>query len=431
VKTRSIRGTCIFVATLLILAFCRSMPAFAASMVTISPSGNGVFTVQGTGVDGAAALEITVTYDMATLADPRVVAGPLIAGAMTAFNPNVPGTVRMVIIRLTPMSGSGVIATLTFDCKGSSPGKILSLSARVANAQGTPLPALVQVNNPPDAATTASDPSQGREFTSGRADTTQQKIAPAIILAGQPDKPGEPKAAPDAQEVKDPGDGSVLPEPGRGEREEPTIMARKADPVPMNGEATAAAQASEPTIFMHKSVLDRFKEYNGGRTPDAMVSLFDQNGIFWCRQDPPVALSDGKTVVRITFVSTPGNKTLSDIAIMGARLISLKPYSGNTNTWVAELLPEKGAYRASLTVLQGEVRMVYPLTIAPKTAPGGPQSGGITKAELARYFAGRGPARSTRSDADHDAKYDYLDDYIMTANYLAAVGPAQKQARTQ
>ena len=184
-------------------------------------------------------------------------------------------------------------------------------------------------------------------------------------------------------------------------------------------------------MSLHKSVLDRFKEYNGERTPDALVSLFDQDGSFWCRQDPSVALSDGKTIVRVTFVSAPGKKTSSDVAVTGAKLISLKPYSGSTNTWIAEVLPDKGAYRASLAVLQGEVRMVYPLTVAPKAAPGISRSGRMKKSDFYQYVTGRGPAPSTGFDANHDGKRDYLDDYIMTANYLAAAKPAQKQARTQ
>jgi hypothetical protein len=425
-KTRAIIATVIFAAVLPVLALWRPAPALAVSTMTVSSTGNGVFTVRGSGVEGAAAFEIIVAYDTATLANPRVVEGPLIAGGMTAINPNVPGIVRMVIIRLAPVKGSGVIATMTFDRTGPSPGKIVSLSARLANSQGASLPSLVQVNNPPDVPPTASEPPQSEGSTDGATETTSP-TAPVIIIAGQPDKPGEAKAAPDTQGAREPGDRPVPPEPIREPQEEPTIMARKTDSEPMSGDATSAAQTPEPAIFMHKSVLDRFREYKGKRTPEAFISLFEQDGMFWCRQDPPVALSDGKTVVRVTFISTPGNKTSSDVAVMGARLISLKKDPDNTNTWVAELAPKKGEYQASLAVFQGEVKMVYPLTIAPKAALGRSRSGTMTKADFSRYFTERGTAAATQFDANKDGKRDYIDDYIMTANYLVSGRLAQNR----
>jgi len=426
VKTKEIISSCILVAVLLIMALCRPVPAFAVSTVTIAPAGNGVFLLQGIGIDGAAALEIIVSYDLATLANPRVAEGPLIAGAMTAINPNVPGTVRMAVIRLTPVTGSGVIATLTFDRKGPSSGTILTLSARLANTQGTPLPALVQVNNPTDAATTASNPPQNRESTAGTMETPQI-IAPTIIIAGQPEKPGEAKAAPDTQGTKETGDRSVPPEPVSEPREEPAIMARSTDGTSDAGDDPARAKPMARELYAQKSILDRFRQYKGKRTPEAFVALFEQDGMFWCRQDPPVALSDGKTVVRVTFISTPGNKTPADVAVMGARLISLKKDPDNTNTWVAELAPEKGECRASIVVFQGEAKMVYPLTIAPKAAMDRSQSGTMTKKDFSRYFTERGPAAATQFDANKDGKQDYIDDYIITANYLAAAGTAQNR----
>lgn len=144
-KIQTIISKGILIAVVAILALCRPSPAFAVSTITTSSTGEGVFLLQGIGIEDAAAFEIIVSYDTAALANPRVARGPLIAGAMTAINSNVPGMVRMVIVRLTPVKGSGVIATLTFDRKGSSPGTVTSLSARLAAINGAPLPSLVQV----------------------------------------------------------------------------------------------------------------------------------------------------------------------------------------------------------------------------------------------------------------------------------------------
>ena len=425
-KTRPFRATGMFAAALLVLALCRPLPAAAVSTVTVSGAGEGAFLVEGTNIENAAALEITISYDIATLANPRVVAGPLIAGAMTATNPNVPGTVRMVIIRLTPVHGSGVIATLTFDCKGASSGRILSLRARLANINGASIPVIAQVNNPAGTPTPALNDPQNEEAasvakTSGQAaattTATPAAIAPTIIIAGQTGTAVETRTPPDTQGTKQTGDQPVPPETGSEPREEPAIKEQKTDEPDSSG--TVLARAADPArrVYKQKSILDRFQEYKGERTPEAFISLFEQEGMAWCRQDPHVALSDGKTAVRVTLISTPDNAIPSNVAVMGARLISVKKDPDNTNTWVVELVPIKGEYRASIAVSQGEVMMVYPLTIAPKVAADRSRSGMVTKADFDRYFNKQGTASFARLPG---GKQDYLDDYIITANYLAA-----------
>jgi hypothetical protein len=424
-------STGIVITASMVLAICWSAPAFAVSTVTTSSAGDGVFLLQGIGIESAAALEINIVYDTSALANPRVVEGPLIAGAMTAINPNVPGTVRMVIVRLSPVNGSGVIATLTFDRTGSSPGRIIALSARLADIKGALLSSLVQVNNPSETAASTTDSSQGQNTASsasmpattpGTPGTPTTAPAP-VIIAAPSTKTEESKAGTEAEKGIQPGTPEFTGEGGNVA----SLPARRTDEVPASGDTTAAAKMPESKIFMQISVLDRFKEYRGKSTPEAFISLFEQDNMFWCRQDPPVALSDGKTVVRVTFITTPGNKTSSDIAVMGARLISMKKDPDNTNTWVVELLPEKGEYRASLAVSQGDVKMVYPLTIAPKLNMYGTKAGAMTGADFYRYFEKRGTAPSTAFDVNNDDKRDYIDDYTITANYLAGTRTAQHQ----
>jgi hypothetical protein len=147
-----------FFIVMLVIGLCWPLRALAVSTLSISPAGEGIFLLQGVEIEDAAALEIIISYDQASLTKPRVVAGPLITGAMTATNPNIPGIVRLAILRLTPVKGSGVIATLIFDRKGSAPGKILSLRARLMNIQGTTLPVVVNVIAHPEASMTISNP---------------------------------------------------------------------------------------------------------------------------------------------------------------------------------------------------------------------------------------------------------------------------------
>ena len=148
---RRIISVFIFVAVIVAVVLYRPVPALAVSTVTITPARDGTFLLRGIGIENAAAFDITVLYDADTRAKLRVVEGPLIAGAMTAINTKVRGTVRIVIIRVTPISGSGVIATLIFDrSKGAAPGNMSVLKARIANTRGESLPVLVQVNDSSD-----------------------------------------------------------------------------------------------------------------------------------------------------------------------------------------------------------------------------------------------------------------------------------------
>ena len=398
-------------------------PVFALAVVTTSSMGDGVFQVTGTGIEGAAAIELTVSYDTASLANPRVVEGPLISGAMTAFNPNVPGIARLVIIRLTPVKGSGVIGTLTFDRTGPSPGKILSLSARLADIRGSYLPAAVQVNNPSEVPATDPVVPQNATVTAGAGEA--HTAIGLVVSDAKPETPGEVKAKPDPEETTEAGDQPVMPEPLRAPQEEPAVITlttvSNADAGSDQGDVKTAARK----LFAQKSILDRFQEYRGKSTPEAFVSLFEQDRVYWWRQEPPVALSDGKTTVRMTFISTPGNKTPSDITVLGARLISLKKDPDNSNTWIVELLPKKGEYRASIAVAQGRVKMIYPLTTAPKAGIRRTRAGAITKAEFSRYVARQKAARLGALDANKDGRIDYIDDYIITANYLASAKTIQ------
>jgi hypothetical protein len=430
-KKRTFIFTGILVAIMSILVLCRPSLAFAISTVTTSSAGDGVFLLQGIGIEDAAAFEIIVSYDATTLANPRVVAGPLITGAMTAINPNVPGMVRMVIVRITPVKGSGVIATMTFDRKDTSPGRVTSLSAKLATINGAPLPSLVQINNPTATSAAASETPQGQEAPAGTMTVGQTAattgapsiIAPAIIIAGPPSKTDEGTLKPDIQAVKQ-GEGQTAPNESRPEQQkESMIVARKIDDTAGVQDATSIEKIPARKIFSQKGILERFKEYRGERTARAFVSLFEreQESFIGFRQEPLVALSNGKSPVKVTFISTPGNKTSSDVAVMGARLISMKRDPENTNTWIVELQPEQGSYQASLTVFQGDVAMVYPITIAPKIDFKLARSGTMTESDLDLYLKERGAAISSKPDLNRDGKWDYRDDYILTANYLNAI----------
>jgi len=406
----------------IILAIAYALPAFAVSTLTLTPSGEGVFLLQGVGIEDAGAFDITIYYDAATLANPRVDQGSLISGAMLAVNPNTPGMLRMAIIRTTPIRGSGIIAKITFDRKGSAPGKINTLNAHLVNIDGKPLPAVVQVTNPTDASSDASSASQDTASSPAATPSSGSGVPvsrtnppPAIIIAGQPDTIGE-KVSSDEKAAQS-ADPNAIREPVK----EPVVIAGKADRPP-----DAIANVPEKKVYKQKSILDRFREYKGERTAKALILLFEQDGMIGFRQEPPVALSTGKDRVKAVFITTAGSKSSSDMAVMGARLISLKSDPEYTNTWIAELEPVKGEYSASISVPQDRVIMVYPLTIAPKIDVDMDRSGKVTEEYFTLFLQGPAGKNLKGFDVNGDGKRDYIDDYIFTANYIRA----SKNAKT-
>ncbi len=395
--------------------------AHAVSAIAVSPSSDGNFVLQGVGIENAAALEIILQYDSTSLSNPRVVQGGLIAGALMAVNPNVPGILRIAIIRTTPITGNGAIALLSFDRKGSSVGNILSMNVRLADIAGGPLPALVRIVNSPDPTPTTSTSSQNQgtgPITGAQADaggsSTPATIPSVIMVTGSRERSDDDNSVSDASRARKEVAQPVIPEIDQ----EQGMQAKTADKTPTRKDLSSETREAGQKIYTHKSVLDHFREFNGDRTPASFIALFKRDSLIGFRQYPPVALSDGKTMVRVTFISTPGNKIPADVAVMGARLVSMTTDPDNTNTWIVELSPEKGTLKASVAVSQEGMKMVFPLTIAPKVGVDLIKSGEATEADFKLFLKKRDMGNASHYDLNGDGKRDYLDDYIFTANYL-------------
>jgi hypothetical protein len=166
-------------------------------------------------------------------------------------------------------------------------------------------------------------------------------------------------------------------------------------------------------------VLEAFRTYKGEISPNALTELFTR-AMAGTKQEPPVALSDGKTAVKV-YIDAGGKET-PHFALNGARLVSLKT-AGDTS-WVIEALPNQGVYDASVMIMEGDRISQVPMTVAPpipaefKFGVGGK----LTEADFKRFLSERGTGKSPRFDLNGDGKRDYIDDYIFTANYLAKLG---------
>lgn len=411
---RAIATTFVCSALLLAAACCLARDCHAASTVVLAPSGDGVYSLQGLGMEDVAAMDIVVSYDPATLTNPRVSQGSLISGAFIAVNDRVPGQVRMGIIRVTPVRGTGDIATLTFDRRGNAPGKILSLTARFSNSESNTVEAVARVSDAADSAEPVSKPGTGETTDTGAPVPSGIPLAGAGGVFVQSIQPGAP--ALERQQEEGAARAQAM-EPDSGN----TLSTSATATSPGAAGMTVSSEQAK-SIRQVTSVLDRFREYRGERTVKALMALFERNeGADGFRQEPGVVLSDGKATAKIIFTAKAPGGVTPDFALNSVHLISLKRADERPEAWVAEVKPEKGVYSASFIVSQnGELREL-PLTLAPKISPDPKTPGTVTEKAFRRYLRGKG------RDLNRDGKRDYIDDYIYTANYAAARQVAVKQ----
>jgi hypothetical protein len=104
-------------------------PSGKGASVSIIPSRNGQFIIQGNNVDDIAGVDLTISYDSSTLSAPTVTKNPVISEAMMSANTATPGTIRFVMISPKPFSGTAQLATISFaTVKGKGGMSITSVS---------------------------------------------------------------------------------------------------------------------------------------------------------------------------------------------------------------------------------------------------------------------------------------------------------------
>ncbi len=381
----------------------------AATILSLQPMGDSAYQLQAAALDGAAGLDVTLSYNPSVLTAPQVVQGPLLTGAMMAVNPNTPGIVRISAVTLSPMRGSGALLTITFT-RGSGGQGILNLAARLIDLSGKPLAAQVQL----PAMQTASDESGA----SGSGGTASVSGSAAV----QP---------PAGTGIAGPVVGVVIPAPADrpavGEERKPVPEPEAVPPESKSPVRTASREnspdrpeAKSKAIYTQPSILDRFREFRGERTMQACRKIFDQEALIGFQQNPKIVLADGVATATVQFISTPDRERTSDLALMGAKLVGSKRDAEATNSWIVTILPEKGSDRVTLSVPQKDLLMIYPLTVAPKVDIDLDRSGTVTEADFALFLRERGTAKAPAFDLNRDGVRDYRDDFIFTANYLSA-----------
>ncbi|MFH1027315.1 MAG: hypothetical protein V1791_04865 [Pseudomonadota bacterium] len=166
----------------------------------------------------------------------------------------------------------------------------------------------------------------------------------------------------------------------------------------------------------YPSALDRIREYDGPRTPQALAALLAPPSGRMVRQEPEAAVSDGESVVRLRIDLPLTLKETPSFSLRRASMITLQ--HAEDGSWLIEARPARDSIDARLTVNAGGSTILFPLLVAPALEPALLTAYGSTEEVFLRYLKQDGPKKDPRFDLNRDGKIDHIDDYILTVNYL-------------
>ncbi|WP_136514100.1 cohesin domain-containing protein [Geomonas edaphica] len=424
------------------------LPALALPILSISsPGGDGVFVLYGAQMTGVAGFDVTVGFDSATLSNPRVTFGSLVAGMTSMANTTHPGNpIRMAGTSINAVnSSSGVMATITFDRTGTSPGSITLLTASLIDTAGKKVAmAAPIITNPPPPSTSDSGSGDGQtggssgnsggsggtgtgttgETSGSGVGTTRSGgylggtlSIPGQETSGQETTTGQTTSGDDASSAQET-QRRVRTKKVQPDDAEPKLE-RGDNPSPSSDERGGAstvdgkpAHVAEPVKV--ESVLTRFRDFKGERTPANLTALFVQPPQAQYMQVPAVVLADGKATVTLNVYINVGDAT-PRFSFGDCSYVS---YSRIEKGWEIQARPDRDALSASIAVLYNSQRQEFPLVVAPAVRLTKKGQKKVTEADFQRFLTDRGTESAPHFDLNKDGKRDYVDDYIYTANYL-------------
>lgn len=408
------RNKYIILLLMLSAVICDSSLSFGAAMVSIVKSGDASYTVQGSGMDGVAGIQLDITYDTSSLASPTATQGALVSGAMFAANTSRPGSIKIAIINTRTFSSSGPIATISFASKNTTTPPTPSITASMIDSNGSPIAASTGNVTAEIAAGTISTPgipfSQPSQQQNNPATaTTKTTSATSTTYAGTVTLPTE------QQQPVNPTPTASTTHPNPVE----PSTARQIDQKDQNlsSEKTVADVKTGETAqyIIYRGILDRFKQYKGSKNLSSMVALFDKKVVQTINQEPAILLSDGHSKATLTIDMPTRISSSPNFAVNGGTLISFIQDKQNKVRWIVDVLPEVGTIRTSITIIAGVEEFEFPLTITPpiKTA--------LTLDERGwdKFIKELGTSTALLHDFNNDGVRDYVDEFIFVANYLA------------
>jgi hypothetical protein len=402
-------------------------PAFAAS-VSVVPTGNPAsFSVEGTGMDGVAGIQLDIAYDASSLANPTVTQGALVSGAMLAANTSRPGTIKIAIISTRPFSGNGQIAAITFASKTGSGGITSTTVVSMIDSKGSSVAASATGTGNSGGSTPVLSNSAGVPFSqTSQPNQTSTTTATTGTTAGTTTSPtlGAVTLPTDMQQRVDSQPAPPLADPVYNAEPPAAKIAEQAPPA---GKPVADAKPEEtPQYVVYKGISDRFKQYSGSKKLSAVVALFDKKIAQTVTQEPAIVISSGQNKAILT-VDIPARIISSpNFAVNGGSLISFKQDKLRKGRWLVDVLPATGSVKVTVTIIVGTEEFEYPLTVAP------PVKTALTLDEKGwnAFLKETGTTTSPLHDFNSDGVRNYIDEYIFVANLLANKSTAVKPGKT-
>ncbi len=415
------------VARSLFLMLLCAVPAFAAS-VSITPSGDSSYAVQGNGMVNVAGIQLSIGYDAASLNAPTVTQGGLVSGSMFAANTTTfPGIIKIAIVSTKVFSGNGTIATISFASKTGN-GGITSATVSVIDSDGKTIAATAGFSNPSgstsqDPLVTAGLPLTPTNPTSTTSTTSTSTTSTTSTTTGSATQsiPGTIALPTDLQQRTET---AAVPPPTTSSAAagEAQVIKASEQNLPA-GKPTDEAKTEETTQYIvYNGIAERFKQYTGSKKLSDMVLLFDKKVTQSINQDPAIIINDGKSKATLT-VDIPARITSSpNFAVHGGALVSFKQEKQIKGRWIVEIQPEAGPGNVTLTILAGSEQFEYPLTIIP------PVKTKLTFDEKGwnSFIKETGTAQAPLHDLNSDGVRDYTDEFIFVANYLLNKAAAAK-----
>jgi hypothetical protein len=403
-------------AALLVAVLLLAVPAGTglASTVTLTPSGGGVFILEGQAFQDVSGLDIALSYDSAVLRDPHIDQGSLINGALMMSNTADPGIIRIAAVRQGPVQGSGTIARITFTATGQGgDGAVSGLNVSAVSSAGNKslLSSFIGASSQDQAHPSQTTPAMTTPSIAAVAPPPTVAFVPAVPLTSPPvqliQKNKEERAVPPSQEAENT-DGNTA-----GVGEDPAVGVRDGGPPKPAGPAVREQQR---LVLTQKSVLDLFREFPGPWNVQTAIKLFQQEEMLGYRQLPQIAFSDGADTATLTIIVAAGGKDRPEITMEKGTILSVVKDRESTNAWLVKVKPEKDAIEASLRVDDGVAVRSIPLTVSPRVKVDIDGSGTVTEKDFLLYFSSRG------NEGGSAGRRNYRVDYIFAANYLAAAG---------
>jgi len=355
-RTESLSGQSLTVriclALLTCLLFC-PVETIAAPLISAFSNSQGSFSIQAGNLNRMVWAEIRINYQSedSTL--------PLVTGTFhdrkttrLSTTTSEPGllVIQIEIDKKRPMSGNVPLAIARI------PGSITSLSALLRYENGTTEVPGVSITNPTKdqlndvAAEKAKNEQVDKGGSTGKSETDVASGASGNILTEQTAAISPSSSQPERINV--PTDGAVVAQPSAAESAN-----NGAEP------STDAEELPFSLIFTRREGLfERFCKINGKRSDDALAGLLSGKDDDFV-QEPPLLLSDGTTVAKLTFRALGQSKHAPQFFISGGRCVHLK--AAENGVWILEIMPETGALIASVTLLSGREAIEYPLAVVP------------------------------------------------------------------